>query len=228
MYVCDKDAHLIESYHKYLIEDGPMPDFASYDGENSEAFYAILRYVTSYYLRWSPQELYDNLTFKIAKMFKLTPLISALNLRPEGAKGYTWLVREAYPEVDFDIVFSTPERDFKMNITDRIQGLRDEMKLVDRDVERGAGIANSSIAQWKRGVCKPGLANIIRLSKFFDVSSDYLLGLSDLRERAEHAASLSEEEKQLIELYRDFDTLDRFRLIRYCMDIVEEAKGCPE
>ena len=105
MYVCDKDAHLIESYHKYLIEDGPMPDFASYDGENSEAFYAILRYVTSYYLRWSPQELYDNLTFKIAQRFKLNPLISALNLRPEGAIGYTWLVREAYPEVDFDIVF---------------------------------------------------------------------------------------------------------------------------
>ena len=228
MYVCDKDAHLIESYHKYLIEDGPMPDFASYDGENSEAFYAILRYVTSYYLRWSPQELYDNLTFKIAQRFKLNPLISALNLRPEGAIGYTWLVRKAYPKVDFDIVFSTPERDFKMNIIERIQGLRDEMRLIDRDVERGAGIANSSIAQWKRGVCKPSLVSIIRLSKFFDVSSDYLLGLSDLRERAEQAASLSEDEKQLLALYRDFDTLDRSRLIHYCMDIADEANVRPK
>lgn len=106
-----------------------------------------------------------------------------------------------------------------MDIIERIQRLKDERGLLDRDVERGAGIANSSIAQWKRGVCKPSLANIIRLSEFFDVSADYLLGLSDLRERAENAASLSEEEKQLIELYRDFDTLNRFRLIRYCMDL---------
>lgn len=107
-----------------------------------------------------------------------------------------------------------------MDIIERIQRLKDERGLLDRDVERGAGIANSSIAQWKRGVCKPSLANIIRLSEFFDVSSDYLLGLSDFRERAEN--SLSEEEKQLIELYRNFDTLDRFRLIRYCMGLVDE------
>lgn len=110
-----------------------------------------------------------------------------------------------------------------MDIMERIQKLKDERGLLDRDVERGAGIANSSIAQWRRGVCKPSLANIIRLSQFFDVSVDYLLGLSDLRERAENATSLSKEEKQLIELYRNFDTLDRFRLIRYCMDLTDET-----
>ena len=115
-----------------------------------------------------------------------------------------------------------------MDIMERIQSLKEEKGLSDRDVERGAGIANANIGQWRRGVCKPSLANIVRLSNFFGVSLDYLLGLSNLRERAEHAASLSEEEKQLIELYRDFDTLDRFRLIRYCMDIAEESKGRPE
>ena len=113
-----------------------------------------------------------------------------------------------------------------MDIMERIQSLKEERGLLDRDVERGAGSANSSIGQWRRGVCKPSLANIVRLSNFFGVSLDYLLGLSNLRERAEN--SLSEEEKQLIELYRDFDTLDRFRLIRYCMDIAEESKGRPE
>ena len=115
-----------------------------------------------------------------------------------------------------------------MDIIERIQRLKDERGLLDRDVERGAGIANSSIAQWKRGVCKPSLVSIIRLSKFFDVSSDYLLGLSDLRERAEQAASLSEDEKQLLALYRDFDTLDRSRLIHYCMDIADEANVRPK
>ena len=115
-----------------------------------------------------------------------------------------------------------------MDIMERIQSLKEEAGLLDRDVERGAGIADSSIARWRRGVCKPGLANIVRLSIFFGVSLDYLLGLSDLRERAEHASHLSEDEKRLLAMYRDFPALDRFRLIHYCMHIADEAKGHPE
>lgn len=108
-----------------------------------------------------------------------------------------------------------------MDIIERIQNLRDEMGLSNRDVERGAGIASSSISQWRRGNGKPCLENIIRLSEFFGVSTDYLLGLSDCRKRVMSGSvlSLSEEETQILALYRRFDTINKFRMIRFCMDL---------
>lgn len=66
-----------------------------------------------------------------------------------------------------------------MTVIDRILTLKEERNLTNRDVEIGAGLANSSISQWKKGKGKPSLDNIVKLSKFFHVSSDYLLCLTD-------------------------------------------------
>ncbi len=112
-----------------------------------------------------------------------------------------------------------------MDIIERIKELRDENGLSDKDVEKGAGIANSSISQWRRGNCKPSLMNIVRLADYFEVSSDYLLGLSDRRERMDACSThLAEDEAQILELYRGFDVKDRFRVIHYCMDIAAEKR----
>ena len=100
MYVKDEDINLIVSYRKFLLEDGPLPDVPSDEDKRYQAFYAILRYVASYYLRWSPYELYIRLTPQVAKMFRLNALVSAWGLRKKGEKGYARFVLEAYPEED--------------------------------------------------------------------------------------------------------------------------------
>lgn len=41
------------------------------------------------------------------------------------------------------------------------------------------GTNNSSICDWERGRTEPGIEMIVRLSRYFEVSSDYLLGLED-------------------------------------------------
>ena len=61
-------------------------------------------------------------------------------------------------------------------------------------MEIGAGLANSSISQWKKGKGKPSLDNIVKLSKFFHVSSDYLLCLTDDC-ASENEISLTSDEK---------------------------------
>ena len=132
-----------------------------------------------------------------------------------------------------------------MTVIDRILALKDERNLTNRDVEIGAGLANSSISQWKKGKGKPSLDNIVKLSKFFHVSSDYLLCLTDdcasedeispkgisdtaLSENGE-TPSVSPEERVILEIFRSLPAIDRLRLIQYCMnlnDMVSES-GSP-
>lgn len=101
MYVHPGDEGLIESYRRYLIEDGPMPEFPSDDAGRHQAFCTILRYVAAYYLRWDPVTLYKRLDYKLAQMFKLNALIRAYDLRAEGRAGYIGFILEAYPNEKF-------------------------------------------------------------------------------------------------------------------------------
>lgn len=113
-----------------------------------------------------------------------------------------------------------------MNCIDRILALKEERHLTGKQIESGAGLAVSSISQWKRGKGKPGLDNIIKLSSFFHVSTDYLLGLSDLPEHCPDAqkedlteGDLTQEEIILLSIYRNASAEDRFRIIQLCMNV---------
>ena len=64
-------------------------------------------------------------------------------------------------------------------IADRIQYLREKSNLTQSDLARLLGITRSSVNAWEMGISTPSTQYIIILAKFFNVSTDYLLGLSD-------------------------------------------------
>ena len=58
--------------------------------------------------------------------------------------------------------------------------------LKERDVtpyrvHKETGIAQSTLSDWKRGKSVPSAENMIKIAEFFDVSVDYLLGVSDVK-----------------------------------------------
>ncbi len=108
-----------------------------------------------------------------------------------------------------------------MSIIDRIFLLKEERNLTNKQVEQGAGLASSSLSQWKAGKGKPSMDNIIKLSRFFDVTSDYLLCLSEDRKGK---SALSEEEKLIVEIFQNSNPQNRFRLIQLCMNILDQTK----
>ena len=112
-----------------------------------------------------------------------------------------------------------------MTTIERILLLRDEQNLTSKEVETGAGLANSSISQWKKGRGKPSLDNIIKLARFFNVSSDYLLGLQESSSVPEIEISLTEEEQLLLTAFRKSNSLDHFRIIQVCMNALDRSKA---
>lgn len=109
-----------------------------------------------------------------------------------------------------------------MSAIDRIFQLKEERHLTNKQVEIGAGLANSSLSQWKKGKGKPSLDNIVKISKYFNVSSDYILGLSENRRGDEIIEiSLTEEDVLLITGYHKAPAVDRFRIIQLCMNAMD-------
>lgn len=111
-----------------------------------------------------------------------------------------------------------------MTIIDRIFQLKEENNLTNKDVENGAGLANSSLSQWKHGKGKPSMENIVKIATYFHVTADYLLCLSDERNtRPKIEKSLTEEETLLINAYNAASTYDRFRIIQQCMNALDAS-----
>ncbi len=106
-----------------------------------------------------------------------------------------------------------------MSIVDRILVLQEERNLTNKDIEVGAGLANASVSQWKKGKGKPSLENIIKVATYFQVTTDYLLGLSDTPVNTPIAEkSLTEEEQLLLDAFHCASTQGRFHIIQVCMN----------
>ena len=60
----------------------------------------------------------------------------------------------------------------------RLKKLRIERCLSQNSLAKELGISQAAIARWEAGLQTPNLEYLVMLSRFFKVSSDYLVGLS--------------------------------------------------
>ena len=58
---------------------------------------------------------------------------------------------------------------------ERILKLMEEHKLTASAMARELGFSTSIVQDWKKGKSKPTVAQVIALSKFFNVTTDYIL-----------------------------------------------------
>ena len=64
-------------------------------------------------------------------------------------------------------------------ITYRVLKIIDDSGKSDYAVKKDLGFTNSVISGWRVGRAKPSTDAIIKLSKYFNISADYFLGLID-------------------------------------------------
>ena len=61
----------------------------------------------------------------------------------------------------------------------RLRELRKEKGLTLLQIEKEIGFSKSAVNDWEKGITVPSALAIITLAIFFDVTTDYLLGLSE-------------------------------------------------
>lgn len=66
----------------------------------------------------------------------------------------------------------------------KIRKLREEQGMTQRDVAQRLCVNPSAVNRWESGEKRPDLVNLVKLADLFDVSLDYLLGRTELRNSA--------------------------------------------
>lgn len=66
-----------------------------------------------------------------------------------------------------------------MKFKERLKELRQENGLSQMQLAIILGISQSAIAKWELGKTEPTASAIIAIAKYFDESTDYILGVID-------------------------------------------------
>lgn len=62
---------------------------------------------------------------------------------------------------------------------ERLRELRIEKELSQTKLAEKLGVDFRTISNWENGVRKPDIDTLVEIANFFEVSTDYLLGLCD-------------------------------------------------
>lgn len=68
-----------------------------------------------------------------------------------------------------------------MEFKDRLIFLRKDLNMTQEDLAEKIGYTRTAISAWEIGRNEPSNSDTIKIADFFGVSTDYLLGKSDIR-----------------------------------------------
>lgn len=74
-----------------------------------------------------------------------------------------------------------------MTISQRIQNLRKEKNISQEELAEAAGVSRQAVSKWESATSIPDLDNIIFLSDYFEVTTDYILkGIQEANSETHH------------------------------------------
>lgn len=118
-----------------------------------------------------------------------------------------------------------------MEINERIFYLLKTKYKTAKELGDYIGVATSSISAWKNSGSFPSSKYIIRISEFFNVSIEYLFTGKDIM-RSEDAKSsfstplsLSDNELELLEIYRKLDNRGKHKVHTVTYDELDRLEG---
>lgn len=84
----------------------------------------------------------------------------------------------------------------------RMRELRESLGVNQTEVANRAGISRQSVTQYERGTRVPDIKTLRNLAVVFGVTSDYLVGLSDIPDRTtklpDELARITEEQRETL------------------------------
>ena len=87
----------------------------------------------------------------------------------------------------------------------RLKELRQERSLYQKDIASLLGIDRTTYVKYEKESSEPPIATLIELCRFYSVSMDYVLGLSDIKCPNNALDNYSETEIQLVNNFRSLN-----------------------
>jgi len=93
---------------------------------------------------------------------------------------------------------------------DKLRALRMEKKLTQNDLAARLAIVGASVSSYEKSKQYPSVEVLIQLCQIFDVSADYLLGLSD--DKNFNTSTLTDEQLQIV--LRLINEFEQFNVLK--------------
>ena len=95
-----------------------------------------------------------------------------------------WKVNDFIPKMEYNINMEIKEKieleeKYLAKFSERLRELRLEKKLSIMDLSKEIKVGVGSIFRWENKQADIGASQLVVLAKFFDVTTDYLVGLED-------------------------------------------------
>ena len=96
----------------------------------------------------------------------------------------------------------------------KLKELREQRRLNQEGLAMRLSVSQSTISAYEVGDRTPDLETLIAIANFFDVSIDYLVGLSETRKHVVHG-DLSLDELDCLSRYRKATSVDKEKIRAY-------------
>ena len=103
-----------------------------------------------------------------------------------------------------------------MHFIENLIKIMDERQITAYQLEKDTGIKQATFGKWKKG-SQPTLDKILIILNYFQVSADELLDTN--------LTNLSENDKELLELFHQLPEREQIKLIGKVEELVEKHKG---
>ncbi|MEG0155522.1 MAG: helix-turn-helix domain-containing protein [Lachnospiraceae bacterium] len=115
-----------------------------------------------------------------------------------------------------------------MNLGENLRELRTLKGLKQSSITTVLNISQSAYSLYELGKREPTFDTLIKIAEFFDVSTDYLLGLSTSTAHSVSSRNLkplfSDEELEVLEYYRALDKTNQRWIVGQMIDLDKKAK----
>ena len=112
----------------------------------------------------------------------------------------------------------------------RLKELRLEKNLTQLEVGQAIGTSQRNIGRWENGENEPAAFYVKALADFFNVSTDYLLGIEDdfgakIQSTPAPSTALTAEERELLEGYREINAAGKKLVMQTVQTLRNSAAG---
>jgi len=100
-----------------------------------------------------------------------------------------------------------------MTFSDRLKELRKEKNLTQEELAKILGISRSTIAGYETERKEPDYETLKKIADFFNVSTDYLLGRTDIYNPADEITEAVSDDPELLEFWNSLKEREDLKLL---------------
>ena len=98
----------------------------------------------------------------------------------------------------------------------KIKALREEARLTQKELAEKINTTNKNIWAYEKGIAQPSIETLIKLAATFNVSVDYLIGVTDDFEGQKKESALSYREQKLLRAFSQLENDEKDKIIEDC------------